>query len=208
MFRAPFLAPSPCGVSRVAPRKGCSVAQVCKLEREGSMMGVRAAWLLLLLALGAATASPPSPAGTKRSIEDIQFGNQQNPPVSLLDDNALPGAFPSSETSEENVSGKEGTGEPLELQQQQHRQQIEQQQQEEQDQQEDTQQDDTQKDDLDRSMIPAAEANSWNKASSPRLHLYQPRWDMPLMISGATYPTAPPLPFCTTPRYDQTPTKV
>ncbi|ROT65363.1 hypothetical protein C7M84_016669 [Penaeus vannamei] len=51
------------------------------------------------------TPPSPSPPATKRSAEDIQFGNQQNPPVSLLDDNALPGAFPSSETSETTAEG-------------------------------------------------------------------------------------------------------
>ncbi|KAK8750064.1 hypothetical protein OTU49_015220 [Cherax quadricarinatus] len=55
--------------------------------------------VLLTLLLDGATAAPPSPAGTKRSVENIEFGNQQNPPVSLLDDTALPGVFPSSETT-------------------------------------------------------------------------------------------------------------
>ncbi|KAK8389845.1 hypothetical protein O3P69_009087 [Scylla paramamosain] len=64
------------------------------------MEGVRAAWVLLALVAGVC-AAPPTPTDTKRSGEDIQFGNQQNPPVSLLDDNAMAGAFPSSETTEE-----------------------------------------------------------------------------------------------------------
>ncbi|XP_045103351.1 stress response protein nst1-like isoform X1 [Portunus trituberculatus] len=64
------------------------------------MEGVRAVWVLLALVAGV-FAAPPTPTDTKRSGEDIQFGNQQNPPVSLLDDNAMAGAFPSSETTEE-----------------------------------------------------------------------------------------------------------
>ncbi|XP_063598266.1 uncharacterized protein LOC134774797 [Penaeus indicus] len=76
-------------------------------------MGVWAA-LLVVAMVGGALAAPPAPTATKRSAEDIQFGNQQNPPVSLLDDSALPGAFPSSETSEETRPPKQPAEAPEE----------------------------------------------------------------------------------------------
>ncbi|XP_050737328.1 uncharacterized protein LOC127008894 isoform X3 [Eriocheir sinensis] len=78
----------------------------------GEMGGSRAAsWMLFAVLAGAAAAASTTPTDTKRSGEDIQFGNQQNPPVSLLDDNAMAGAFPSSETSEEAPTQQEGAHE-------------------------------------------------------------------------------------------------
>ncbi|KAK3858696.1 hypothetical protein Pcinc_035131 [Petrolisthes cinctipes] len=87
------------------------------------MVGVRVGWVLLGLLVGVVTCGPPTPQLiNKRSAEDIQFGNQQNLPIGLLDDNALPGAFPSSETSEEAVEMKEGQKKQETPQQQQQQQ--------------------------------------------------------------------------------------
>ncbi|XP_066946191.1 uncharacterized protein [Macrobrachium rosenbergii] len=70
------------------------------------------AWALLLLVfVDVIVALPSSPTATKRSDENIQFGNQQNKPVSVLDEDALPGAFPSSETTE-NTEHENPTADP------------------------------------------------------------------------------------------------
>ncbi|XP_071542963.1 uncharacterized protein [Panulirus ornatus] len=129
------------------------------------MVRVYVAWLLLALTT-AATGSPPAPAGTKRSMEELQFGNQQNPPVSLLDDNALPGAFPSSETSEETVAKPES-------QEEQHQQE------------EDPLQVESQKDD---ELSTAVQPSQWPVSAGTQLHLYQPQWVVPTMYDEGTYP--------------------
>nr|XP_045591159.1 uncharacterized protein LOC123753213 [Procambarus clarkii] len=141
--------------------------------------------LTVALLVGVALSAPPSPTASKRSAEDIQFGNQQNPPVSLLDDNALPGAFPSSENSDENTIGKGGGG----------REQVHQQQQEQQLQSEDDdprQQEDSQEDvdeDEEGSLVaPVAEPNTWHVPAPHSLHLYQLGWRTPVVYGAAAYP--------------------
>ncbi|XP_042860187.1 uncharacterized protein LOC122246009 [Penaeus japonicus] len=140
-------------------------------------MGVRAALLLMVMVGGALTAPPP-PTATKRSAEDIQFGNQQNPPVSLLDDNALPGAFPSSETSEETHPPKESAEEheapspPTKAQ--------------------DPPKEVPPREPMERDLPPVALASRWQFHGPRRVRLYRPRqylpaWSLPLSTGSDSF---------------------
>ncbi|KAK7076545.1 hypothetical protein SK128_012971 [Halocaridina rubra] len=60
--------------------------------------------LLMLLCVTHVLTAATTSAVAKRTDENIQFGNQQNKPVSVLDEDVLtPGAFPSSETNAEET---------------------------------------------------------------------------------------------------------
>jgi len=68
-------------------------------------------WFLLMLGVLRAAATPTT---GKRAGEELQFGNQQNLPVGLLDEAPIiPGAFPSSETQDslESVQATAGSKE-------------------------------------------------------------------------------------------------
>lgn len=139
-------------------------------------MGVRAA-LVLVAMVGGALAAPPAPTATKRSAEDIQFGNQQNPPVSLLDDNALPGAFPSSETSEETHPPKEPAEAPEEAAPKEHPTEAK---------------PAPHREPMERDLPPVALASRWPFHGPRSIRLYRPRqylpaWSLPLSVGGETF---------------------
>ncbi|XP_047501896.1 translation initiation factor IF-2-like [Penaeus chinensis] len=126
--------------------------------------------VLLLAMVGGALAAPPAPTATKRSAEDIQFGNQQNPPVSLLDDSALPGAFPSSETSEEARPPKEPAEAPEEAAPREQPAEAK---------------DVPRREPMERDLPPVALASRWPFHGPRSVRLYRPRqylpaWSLPL----------------------------
>ncbi|XP_037801110.1 uncharacterized protein LOC119596067 [Penaeus monodon] len=139
-------------------------------------MGVWAA-LALVAMVGGALAAPPAPTATKRSAEDIQFGNQQNPPVSLLDDSALPGAFPSSETSEEAHPPKEPAEAPEEAAPKEQPAETKA---------------EPRREPMERDLPPVALASRWPFHGARSVRLYRPRqylpaWSLPLPAGGESF---------------------